>query len=79
MTDETMESNEKLEQIEQNALEDTGEISPLEDSGEILDNPESIDEPSMEMSTCSCTGNCGSNYSYGNCACTGGCGSNYHK
>ena len=74
-----LESNEKLEQIEANALESTEEVTPLEDYTWDVETPESVNEPNMEMSTCTCTGGCGSNYSFGNCTCSGNCGSNYHK
>ena len=80
MNQEFNEANEKLEQIEANALEDTNEVSPLESKNEIVDATESSVEPSIEMSRCSCTGSCGSNYSItSGCTCSGNCGSNYHK
>lgn len=71
MENEMLETNEKLEQIEANALENTNES---------VEPTEGVNEPSMEMSNCVCTGGCGSNYSISSgCVCTGGCGSNYHK
>lgn len=79
MNNQTLESNEKLEQIEANALENTEEISPLEEKMEHTEAPESVNEPIIEMSTCTCSGGCGSNYSFGGCTCSGNCGSNYHK
>ena len=79
MNNQTLESNEKLEQIEANALENTEEVSPLEVKVEHTDAPESVNEPIIEMSTCTCSGGCGSNYSFGGCTCSGNCGSNYHK
>lgn len=79
MNNQTLESNEKLEQIEANALENTEEVSPLEEKVEHTDTPESVNEPIIEMSTCTCLGGCGSNYSFGGCTCSGNCGSNYHK
>lgn len=79
MTKEINELNEKLEQIESNALESTNEVTPLEESLEVREEPESVAEPNIEMSTCTCSGGCGSNYSYGGCTCSGSCGSNYHK
>lgn len=79
MNNQTLESNEKLEQIEANALENTEEESPLEVKVEHTDTPESVNEPIIEMSTCTCSGGCGSNYSFGGCTCSGNCGSNYHK
>ena len=79
MNNQTLESNEKLEQIEANALENTEEVSPLEVNVEHTDTPESVNEPIIEMSTCTCSGGCGSNYSFGGCTCSGNCGSNYHK
>lgn len=70
---------EKLEKIEEQSLERLEEISPLEyvESGAV--EMESIDSPDMEKRKCTCSGSCGSNYSYGNCHCSGNCGSNYHK
>lgn len=79
MKTEFLESNEKLEQIEANALEGTDEVTPLEGNAESFEISESVNEPSIEMSTCTCSGGCGSNYSHGNCTCSGNCGSNYHK
>ena len=79
MEKEFAEFNEKLERIEEHALENTDEVTPLEDNMEYLDTPENVNEPNIEMSNCTCMGGCGSNYSYGNCTCMGSCGSNYHK
>lgn len=79
MANENLETNEKLEQIEQNALENTKEVTPLENNNDVLEISESITEPSMEMNTCTCTGGCGSNFSQGPCTCTGNCGSNFHR
>lgn len=79
MNNQTLESNEKLEQIEANALESTEEVFPLEENVEHTAPPESVNEPIIEMSTCTCSGGCGSNYSFGGCTCSGNCGSNYHK
>jgi len=79
MSKEVLESNEKLESIEANALESTDEVTPLEDNADYAETPKSVNEPNIEMSTCTCTGGCGSNYSYGTCTCSGNCGSNYHK
>lgn len=80
MENEMLETNEKLEQIEANALENTDEITPLENTNESVEPTECVNEPSMEMSSCMCMGSCGSNYSVStNCMCMGSCGSNYHK
>lgn len=80
MEREMLENNEKLEQIEVNALENTKEVTPLENTNETVEPTEGVNEPGMEMSICRCTGNCGSNYSTtSGCTCTSGCGSNYHK
>lgn len=80
MENEMLETNEKLEQIEANALENTDEVTPLENTDESVEPTESVNEPSMEMSHCMCMGSCGSNYSVStNCMCMGSCGSNYHK
>jgi hypothetical protein len=79
MNTESLGSNEKLERVEVNALEGKDEISPLDGKLEYLETPESVNEPNIEMSTCTCSGSCGSNYSYGDCTCSGNCGSNYHK
>lgn len=79
MSDQTYESNEKLERIESCALESTEEVTPLKESAEYAEAQENINEPIIEMSTCTCSGGCGSNYSYGGCTCSGNCGSNYHK
>lgn len=79
MSKEILESNEKLEQIEAKAIESSDEVTPLEDYTDEIETPESVNEPDIEMCTCTCTGGCGSNYSYGHCICSGNCGSNYHK
>ena len=79
MNQELSETNEKLEKIEANALEDTNEVSPLEQQGEVVDATENTFEQNIELSTCTCSGCCGSNYSYGTCMCSGSCGSSYHK
>lgn len=79
MNNQSLESNEKLESIEAHALENTENVTPLEESAEYTETPESVNEPIIEMSTCTCSGGCGSNYSYGGCTCSGSCGSNYHK
>lgn len=79
MSNENLETNEKLEKIEQSALENTEEVTPLENNIEVIESTESITEPSMELSTCICTGGCGSNFSQGSCTCMGNCGSNFHK
>ena len=79
MNSQTLESNEKLERIEANALENMDEVVPIEETRELTEVPESVNEPIIEMSVCTCSGGCGSNYSYGGCACSGSCGSNYHK
>lgn len=79
MNQELLETNEKLEKIEANALEDTNELSPLEQQGEVVDATENTFEQNIEMSICICSGGCGSNYSFGGCTCSGNCGSNYHK
>lgn len=79
MSEEIFESNEKLEKIEANALESTEKVTPLEGFLNDVEIPESVNEPIIEMSTCPCSGGCGSNYSFGNCICSGSCGSNYHK
>lgn len=78
-----LEFNEKIEKIESSALEESmEEISPLINATELEDisnTPDPVSFEGAEMSTCTCTGGCGSNYSYGGCTCTGSCGSNYHK
>lgn len=80
MRNELLETNEKLEQIEANALEHTDEVTPLENTNESVEPTEGVNEPSMEMNNCTCTGGCGSNYSISSsCVCTGSCGSNYKK
>ena len=79
MNNEALEANEKLENIEANALESTDEVKPLVENTDYSETPESANEPNIEMSTCTCSGGCGSNYSYGTCSCSGNCGSNYHK
>lgn len=79
MSQELLETNEKLDKIEANALEDTNELSPLEQQGEVVDATENTFEHNIEMSICTCSGGCGSNYSHGSCTCSGNCGSNYHK
>lgn len=79
MSQEKLEINEKLEKIEAEALENTNEVLPLEENIETVECAENFGEPDMEMSTCPCTGGCGSNYSTGSCTCSGNCGANYHK
>lgn len=79
MNQELSETKEKLEKIEANALEDTNEVSPLEQQGEVVDATDNTFEQNIELSTCTCSGGCGSNYSYGTCMCSGSCGSSYHK
>lgn len=80
MNQENLETNEKLEKIEADALENTNEVSPLENNNEVVDATEDITEPNIEMSSCTCLGSCGSNYSMtSGCTCLGNCGSNYHK
>ena len=79
MNNQSLESNEKLERIEAHALENMENVIPLEESVDYTETPESVNEPIIEMSTCTCSGGCGSNYSYGGCTCSGSCGSNYHK
>ena len=79
MNNQSLESIEKLESIEAHALENMEIITPLEESAEYTETPESVNEPIIEMSTCTCSGGCGSNYSHGGCTCSGSCGSNYHK
>lgn len=79
MENENLETNEKLEQIEASALEGMDEVAPLAETNEDLEINDKPQEEILEMSTCICTGGCGSNYnSTGGCTCTGGCGSNYH-
>lgn len=79
MNNEKIEDNEKLEKIESSALEDTQDIMPLEEHNDIEELCNVSQESIMEMSTCLCSGGCGSNYSSGDCLCSGNCGSNYHK
>lgn len=79
MNNQSLELNEKLENIEAHALENTENVTPLEESAEYTETSENVNEPIIEMSTCTCSGGCGSNYSYGGCTCSGSCGSNYHK
>lgn len=83
MSNKSLESNELLENIEATAIENMNEVTPLkniESSKEITGNPESVEEPCVEMSSCPCSGSCGSNYSItSGCPCSGSCGSNYHK
>lgn len=79
MSKEILESNEKLEEIEANALESTEEVTPLNGDLTDMETPENVSEPIIEMSDCQCSGGCGSNYSFGDCICSGNCGSNYHK
>jgi len=78
MENENLETNEKLEQIEASALEGMDEVTPLAETNEELEINEKPQEEILEMSTCTCTGGCGSSYnSTSGCRCTGGCGSNY--
>lgn len=77
-----LEFKNKLEILEAEILsEDFEEILPLINEAEASDSfvQESVDSEIVEMSTCTCSGGCGSNYSHGNCTCSGNCGSNYHK
>lgn len=79
MNIETLDNYEKLEKIEVEALENTDEVVPLERNNESVEIFDSNVEADIEMSSCSCKGGCGSNYSHGECYCSGSCGSNYHK
>ena len=89
MNNENFEAIEKLESIEASAIKDVNEVTPLEcgqEQAEVIINQEEINKnmesvcKSVEMSGCSCSGSCGSNYSMtGSCSCSGSCGSNYHK
>lgn len=79
MKTEIFESEEQLELIEAEALESMDEVTPLENNTESVEIPEEVNEPDMEMSICTCSGGCGSNYSTGDCICSGNCGSNHHK
>lgn len=80
MVNENFEKNEKLEQIEANALEFNDDVTPLElNEQEVVEASDVNEQPSFEMSNCPCSGGCGNNYSYGNCICSGNCGNNYHK
>lgn len=78
---ENFELNEKMEQIELAAIENCEDISPLEAYSDTSDlsQVEAINPEFTEMSVCTCSGGCGSNYSFGSCTCSGSCGSNYHK
>ena len=76
---ESLEIKEKLERLESSALENLEEVSPLEYSEEYSDITSEVSEPIIEMKTCTCSGGCGSNFSYGDCTCSGSCGSNNHK
>lgn len=80
MKQELLETNEKLEKIEVEALQDTSEVTPLESTDEVIDSIENTIEDDVEFSRCPCSGGCGSNYSIsGSCPCSGSCGSNYRK
>ena len=79
MNEKISEISDKLENIEADALENTEMVTPLEYDVAAVEVPENIVEPSIEMSNCTCSGGCGTNYSYGNCTCSGNCGTNYHK
>ena len=63
MNNTALEANEKIERIEANALESVDEVTPLEETSENTETHESLHEPLIEMSTCTCSGGCGSNYS----------------
>lgn len=77
---EYKETVEKIEQIESSSLETMDEVTPLEINEDITEMPEEVPEPLGEMSICTCTNSCGSNYSYsGGCTCSNNCGSNYSK
>lgn len=80
MGNENLETTEKLEKIEDSALENTQEVAPIAESKETTTMELQVQEPLIEMSTCTCTGGCGGSYSTGNCICTGNCGNaTYHK
>lgn len=80
MNKEFFESNEKLEQMEASVLENIDEVTPIEQNEVEFEAPCSIEEPQVEMSTCSCLSSCGSNYSRnGECSCLSSCGSNHNK
>lgn len=79
MSNEKFELNEKLEQLETAALENVDEVAPIESNEEKLETSECVEEPQVEMSTCTCMNSCGSNYSRGDCVCMNNCGNNYSK
>lgn len=80
MNKDFFEANEKLEQLESSALENLDEVTPIEQNEMEFEYPCNLEEPQVEMSTCSCLSSCGSNYSRnGECSCLSSCGSNHSK
>lgn len=79
MSNEKLELNEKLEQIEAAALENIDEVAPIESNEEKIETSDCVEEPQVEMSTCICTNSCGNNYSRGGCICSNNCGNNYSR
>ena len=80
MNKEFFESKEKLEQLEASVLENLDEVTPIEQNVTEFESPCNLEEPQVEMSTCSCLSSCGSNYSRnGECSCLSSCGSNHNK
>lgn len=80
MNKEFFESSEKLEQLEASVLESLDEVTPIEQNELEFESPCILEEPQIEMSTCSCLSSCGSNFSRnGECVCLSSCGSNHSK
>lgn len=78
---ESLEFNEKLEQLEASAIENVDEIVPLEENEENLETPDDVERPNFSSISfgCSCNGYCGGNFRYEGCSCNGYCGSNSRK
>lgn len=78
---ENLDFNEKLEFLAESAIENIEKVQPLKEVEEFSSESEDINiaDCSISFSSCSCSGNCGSNYRLQGCSCSGNCGSNYRK
>lgn len=78
MGKELFETLDKIEKLEQEAIESACEIQPLEVPGND-DAAESVELDMAEYSSCRCSSGCGNNYNRGDCRCSSGCGNNYNR
>lgn len=78
---ENLELKEKLEQLEESAIENVEQVVPLKEKEESSEKPENLISPNYSSISfgCSCNGFCGGNFRYEGCSCNGLCGSNSRK